>query len=385
MATNMALDSVTTTSITVHGWYGGTTPVYYGKMYCNGSLFANNYSAAGSTNWTLPSVAKLNLEPDTQYGFTCVFYAANNTTVIESSSTFYWKTDPLPDLPSPTLQSYTKTATSVSVTLAIIYPSGSTYHAELNGSSQTSSDRYFTFSRLQPNTTYTLSTYASKSGYNNSTISTANVTTDNLGTLSTPSIISQSVTKTSISITLSDVGADTYYASKDGGSYQSGSGRSFIFTGLTSGQTYAIRYKATKSGYNDSAVGGPTSITTATNLKPDPWSWTASNGSASSAQTQAAYNAVIKTAGYDLTDFSYLVWNDLLDKIDEFCTYKSASAVNAGAFMSSGDKALSATKFNYALAAVNAMSSTGITSRSAGDLVYGAYFTTITSTINGIT
>lgn len=263
MATNMALDSVTTTSITVHGWYGGTTPVYYGKMYCNGSLFANNYSAAGSTNWTLPSVAKLNLEPDTQYGFTCVFYAANNTTVIESSSTFYWKTDPLPDLPSPTLQSYTKTATSVSVTLATIYPSGSTYHAELNGSSQTSSDRYFTFSGLQPNTIYTLSTYASKSGYNNSTISTANVITDNLGTLSTPSIISQTVTQTSISLTFGAVEhADTYYTRRNGGAWQSGSYPGpFNFTGLADQTTYSFEFYCTGTGYITSGTGS-VSITT---------------------------------------------------------------------------------------------------------------------------
>lgn len=204
-------------------------------------------------------------------------------------------------------------------------------------------------------------------------------------TLATPSISSQTVTQTTIGITLGVVtGADTYYARINGGSWQSGAGRSFSFTGLTSGTAYTVDYKCTGSGYYDSAVGS-SSITTSSNTRPANWDWSASNGSASSAQTQAAYNAVTKVSGYDLSDFSYLVWNDLVDKVDAFAVYKSTTTVGAGAKMSSGDKALSATRFNLLLTAVNAMASTGITSRSAGQLVYGSYFTTITSTLNNIT
>ena len=44
-----------------------------------------------------------------------------------------------------------------------------------------------------------------------------------------------------------------------------------------------------------------------------PWSWTASNGTATAAETQAAYNALV---GKDLTSkFSYKVWNDLVSKV----------------------------------------------------------------------
>lgn len=204
-------------------------------------------------------------------------------------------------------------------------------------------------------------------------------------TLATPSISSQSVTQTSISITLGSVtGADTYYARINGGSWQSGSGRSFSFTGLTSGTAYTVDYKCTGSGYYDSAVGS-SSITTSSNTRPANWSWSASNGSASAAQTQAAYNAVTKVSGYGLSDFSYLVWNDLVDKVDAFAVYKDATLVEAGAKMSSSDKALSADRFNKLLTAVNAMASTGITNRSAGQLVYGSYFTTITNALNNIT
>lgn len=204
--------------------------------------------------------------------------------------------------------------------------------------------------------------------------------------LKTPTEASHTATQTSISITLNSVtSATTYYARINGGSWQSGSYPGpFNFTGLTKNTTYTIEYYCSAIGYINSNTNS-SSITTPDNVKPDPWSWSASNGSASSAQTQAAYNAVIKTSGYDLSDFSYLVWNDLIDKVDAFAVYKSSSAVESGAKMTTSDKALSALRFNKLLVAVNAMASTGITSRSAGQLVYGSYFTTITSTLNNIT
>ena len=46
-----------------------------------------------------------------------------------------------------------------------------------------------------------------------------------------------------------------------------------------------------------------------------PWSWNASNGTATAAETRAAYNALV---GKDLTSkFSYKVWNDLVSKVYE--------------------------------------------------------------------
>jgi len=203
--------------------------------------------------------------------------------------------------------------------------------------------------------------------------------------LKTPTKASHSAAQTSISITLNSVtSATTYYARINGGSWQSGSYPGpFNFTGLTKNTTYTIEYYCSAIGYINSNTNS-SSITTLDNVKPDPWSWSASNGAASAAQTQAAYNAVIKTTGYNLSNFSYLVWNDLIDKTDAFAVYKSSSAVESGAKMASGDKALSAARFNKLLTAVNAMASTGITSRSAGQLVYGSYFTTIVTTLNGI-
>ena len=46
-----------------------------------------------------------------------------------------------------------------------------------------------------------------------------------------------------------------------------------------------------------------------------PWSWNASNGQASAAQTQRAYQALITQS--NTTNFSRYVWNDLVAKVYE--------------------------------------------------------------------
>ena len=45
-----------------------------------------------------------------------------------------------------------------------------------------------------------------------------------------------------------------------------------------------------------------------------PWSWTASNGTASASQTKAAYTAL--TTGGMTYNFSRYVWNDIITKIN---------------------------------------------------------------------
>ena len=46
-----------------------------------------------------------------------------------------------------------------------------------------------------------------------------------------------------------------------------------------------------------------------------PWSWNGSNGTASAVQTRTAYNAVSNYG--PISDFSYLVWNDMVAKVAE--------------------------------------------------------------------
>lgn len=48
----------------------------------------------------------------------------------------------------------------------------------------------------------------------------------------------------------------------------------------------------------------------------EPWTWTASNGFATTDQTQTAYNILIGTMPID-AGFSHYVWNDFVDKVME--------------------------------------------------------------------
>ena len=116
------------------------------------------------------------------------------------------------------------------------------------------------------------------------------------------------------------------------------------------------------------------------------WSWTASNGNASASLTQAAYSAVVnKTA---VTNFSYLVWNDLCDKVKEILdatggSWDSTYATYANTKMASSNKTLTATKFNSLRYNIGSHYSTGITDVYTNDDVLGSYFTKLASCING--
>lgn len=115
------------------------------------------------------------------------------------------------------------------------------------------------------------------------------------------------------------------------------------------------------------------------------WSWDESNGSASDKQTQAAYSAV--TSNGDVSDFSYLVWNDLVDKVREVQQSKGYSWLNNHLTynqtrMSASDKVLTAARFNSCRFNIGSYYSTGISEVSSGDIVKGSYFTKLASCIN---
>jgi hypothetical protein len=116
------------------------------------------------------------------------------------------------------------------------------------------------------------------------------------------------------------------------------------------------------------------------------WGWAISNGSASEEQTSAAYSAVTeKTA---VSNFSYLVWNDLCDKVKEILDvlnlawdekYKSFDETK----MTSDDRTLTDSRFNSLRYNVGSHYSTDIDEVISGDPVLGSYFTTIADCING--
>lgn len=204
------------------------------------------------------------------------------------------------------------------------------------------------------------------------------------------------VSKTDTTLTVQMSGLDTSYEKNDRtvtwsingttkatvsiGAKVSSGGR-YTFTGLKANTTYAIGgYVVWDSGsYNFSTSG--------TTDKPSIslWSWSKSNGSATAAQTQTAYSAV--TGKGRLDNFSYLVWNDMVDKVLEVLNAKggswsSAFASAAATKMTSTDKLVTAVRFNSLRYNIDLHSSTGIGSVSKGDMIYGSYFPTLTDHIN---
>lgn len=118
---------------------------------------------------------------------------------------------------------------------------------------------------------------------------------------------------------------------------------------------------------------------------PEKWSWTSSNGAATTAETIAAYNAVTNN-GY-LTDFSYDVWNDMCAKVSEMRDYAGYSwrqdyLTYLETRMEYSDKVLTADRFNSLRLNIGSLISTGINEVSKGDIIYGSYFTTLMSKVN---
>ncbi len=118
---------------------------------------------------------------------------------------------------------------------------------------------------------------------------------------------------------------------------------------------------------------------------PGKWYWGQSNGSATASQTQAALDALV---GKEPTsNFSYLVWNDLVDKAYEVVSasgdsWDNSYATYASTKMTSSSKVLTASRFNSLRFNVGSHYSTGIAEVSTGDQVKANYFTTIANSIN---
>lgn len=205
-----------------------------------------------------------------------------------------------------------------------------------------------------------------------------------------------SVTKNSISVRMG--GLDTSYGSADrvctwylDGSRKGtstlgakvSSGGAFTFRNLSAGTSYDISVAITAPGWTNT-VRLSTSATTEENSV-DPWSWNKSNGNASAAQTQAAYNAVRNKGS--LSSFSYLVWNDMVDKVAEILdangdSWNSRFASYSATKMSGGDKTLTAVRFNSLRYNIGLHYSTGIDTVARGNTVYGWYFTHLADCIN---
>ena len=207
-----------------------------------------------------------------------------------------------------------------------------------------------------------------------------------------------STTETSIRVQMAGLQTDYAYSDRVCSWYLDGvykgqttlsegvsSGGAYTFSGLKPGTGYTISVSITAPGW-ESTVDLDTYAET-DELSVELWSWSSSNGSASVAQTQAAYNAV-KNQG-KLSQFSYLVWNDMVDKVYEILqangySWNNIFASYAVTKMSSGDKKLTATRFNSLRYNIEIHYSTGINTVYRGDVVYGWYFTTLADCMNNM-
>lgn len=121
----------------------------------------------------------------------------------------------------------------------------------------------------------------------------------------------------------------------------------------------------------------------------EPWSWTRSNGAATNAQTQRAYDVLMGDSTSD--NFAHEVWNDLVDKVAEMReakgytwdraggTYPSASRCK----MSAGDR-LTAAAYNGVRYNIGSVFSTGIPDQSRGDPITGYKIYHLTDILNRI-
>lgn len=118
-----------------------------------------------------------------------------------------------------------------------------------------------------------------------------------------------------------------------------------------------------------------------------PWDWQSSNGIATAQQTRNAYYAV--TGNDAVSDFSYLVWNDLVDKTKEVLdaygySWSNTFASYSATKMTASDRILTAARFNSLRFNIGSYASTGIETVQKGDIIYGWYFTRLTDRLNSL-
>ena len=161
-------------------------------------------------------------------------------------------------------------------------------------------------------------------------------------------------------------------------------GGTFTFRQLTGGTTYLIHVSIMAQGWSQSVELDMAATTGGSAISL--WSWESSNGSASTLLTKNAYQAI--TGKGLVSSFSYLVWNDMVDKVLDVLETEGAEWVanplsSAATKMTAYDTVLTANRFNSLRYNIDRTAPTGIYTVYVGSLVYGGYFTMITDAING--
>ncbi len=120
-----------------------------------------------------------------------------------------------------------------------------------------------------------------------------------------------------------------------------------------------------------------------------PWSWTKSNGEATTTQTRTAYDVLHGNAEAD--QFSHYVWNDLVSKVLEMRVAKGDEwSIVGGKYLTSDEckvragDTLTAEIYNAVRYNIGSMQSTGIYDQSPGDSITGYKIYHLTEVLNDI-
>lgn len=161
--------------------------------------------------------------------------------------------------------------------------------------------------------------------------------------------------------------------------------------GLEPGTSYTANVAGVIGTVSDQWAGAQTFTTDESAPVPsvEPWSWTASNGAATAGQTQAAYAILQGNSPAD--GFSHLVWNDLVDKVEEMrgalggvWDTVGGSYLTAAACKASAGDTLRAEAYNSVKVNIGNIQSTGIQDVSPGDEITGYHIIHLTDVLNSI-
>lgn len=161
----------------------------------------------------------------------------------------------------------------------------------------------------------------------------------------------------------------------------------FEFGGLSPSTNYAVNVRSVPAGgvLHNAPWIGTRYFTTEAESEVEDWDWTISNGSASAAQTQQAYAAI--TGKGQLANFSYLVWNDIVNKTYEVVTDRGGEwntdyGTLAETLMTATDKHMTARRFNAIVWNLAQYKTPSVTRKNTGDPMLGSYFIELANSIN---
>lgn len=270
-----SISSTSSGSTTVTGYITGSgSSVTYNLSVYKGGSYISSTTRTGAGYFTF-----FDLNPSTTYAvYGYASYSGYNNSATTGVNI---TTTAMPKLTTPTI---TNTSSGSSTVTGYVSGSSGASNYALSlyqgttpiATQNLSSANYFTFSNLSPSTTYSVYAVASGPGYVNSDTGGANITTQALPKLATPTINSSLTIKTSTSIHfhISSANATWYYASCYLGTTLIGSSNNstgeFTFSSLSASTEYTFYFYATASGYTNSDTGAAYATTEAAPQLPSP-------------------------------------------------------------------------------------------------------------------